>query len=95
MRSGQAIRTSIGCIACTVIKHDVIYVYTSTIANAEAVNRVVLDIDVMDRAISKNLAELNEVVGPISTLSIIEYMMVLPRIDLLGKASVATKTVPP
>lgn len=51
-------------------------IQTSTVTNSEAVDGIVLDIDVVNRAVSKNLADLDKVVW-------------------LGKASVATKTVPP
>jgi hypothetical protein len=39
-------------------------VNASAVTNTEAVNRIVLDVDVMNRAGSKDFAELDEVVRP-------------------------------
>jgi hypothetical protein len=52
----------------------VVDIDTCTVANAEAVNRVVLDVDVMDRAGSKHFVHFDEVVGPFLR-SVVSYIM--------------------
>lgn len=62
MRSRETIRAVVGCIAGTVVQSDVVDIKPSAVANTEAMNGVVLDVDVMDCARSQDFAELNEVI---------------------------------
>lgn len=41
------------------------YIQSRAVTNVEAVDRIVLDVDVVHRAGSKDFAELNEVVRPL------------------------------
>jgi hypothetical protein len=64
VRSGQAIGTVVGCIARAVVECNVIDVESCTVADTEAVNGVVLNVDVVDCARSENRFEFDEMVGP-------------------------------
>lgn len=48
MRGGKSIRTIIWCVAGTVVQRDVMDIKTSAVAHAEAMNRVVLNVDIVD-----------------------------------------------
>jgi hypothetical protein len=63
VRSRQAVGTLVGRIASTVVQGDLIDVQSIAVADAETMDWVVLDIDVMNRTRSENLGKLDEVVG--------------------------------
>lgn len=63
MRSSQTVRTIIRRISCAVVKRDVINVNSCAVADAEAMNGVVLNVNVVDGAVAEDLAELDEVIG--------------------------------
>jgi hypothetical protein len=46
--SCQAVRARVRCISSTVVERDMVNVNASAVANAEAMNRVVLNVDVMN-----------------------------------------------
>lgn len=48
MRSRKAVGAGVGRVASAVVESDVVYVETSTVADAEAVNRIVLDVDIVN-----------------------------------------------
>jgi hypothetical protein len=54
VRSGEAIGTVIGCIARAVVECNVIDVESCTVADTEAVYRVVLNVDVVNCARPEN-----------------------------------------
>ena len=54
MRSREAIGTVVGCIARAVVECNVIDIESCTVADTEAVYGVVLDVDVVNCAGSKN-----------------------------------------
>jgi hypothetical protein len=58
----QAVRTLVRGISGTIIQRNVMNVDACTAANTEAMYRVVLDVDVVNRARSKDFADLNEVI---------------------------------
>ena len=64
MRSREAIGAVVGRVARAVVEGDVVDIEAGAVADAEAVDGVVLDVDVVDGARSKNRLELDEVVGP-------------------------------
>lgn len=69
MRSSQTVRTIIRRISCAVVKRDVINVNSCAVADAEAMNGVVLNVNVVDGAVAEDLAELDEVIGPGRSIS--------------------------
>jgi hypothetical protein len=48
VRGGKSIRTVVGCVAGTVVECDVVDIKTNAVADIEAMNRVVLDVDIVD-----------------------------------------------
>jgi hypothetical protein len=74
MRSRQAIGSLVGCVSSTVVQRDVVNVESSAVTDAEAMNRVVLYVEVVDRAGSEDLPNLNEVIRlrktPVTTQTI-------------------------
>jgi exosome complex RNA-binding protein Rrp42 (RNase PH superfamily) len=54
VRGREAIGTIVGCIARAVVECNVIDIKSCTVADTEAVYGVVLDVDVVDCAGSKN-----------------------------------------
>lgn len=62
----QASRAVVGRVSGTVIERDVVDIETGAVADAEAVDGVVLDVDTVDNALAEKLGELNKVVGPSS-----------------------------
>jgi hypothetical protein len=70
-------------------------VNTSTVADAEAMHWVVLDVNIMNRALPKHFAELNEVVWSASSVSSQGSYIAHAPLDSLGHAPIRSKTVPP
>jgi hypothetical protein len=64
VRGRQSIGPRIGCVTSTVVQSDVVDVKSGAATDAEAVHRVVLDVDIVNRAASQNFAKLDKVVGP-------------------------------
>jgi hypothetical protein len=65
----KAIGAIVWRISSAVVQGHMIYIKASTVANAEAVNWVVLDVDVMNGAISKHFCELDEMVGSVALVN--------------------------
>ena len=69
VRGGQAVGTSVRCVSSTVVQCDVVNIKPSAVGNSEAMDRVILDVNIVNRTGSKNFGELNEMVGPESFVS--------------------------
>jgi hypothetical protein len=72
----------------------VINIKVCTVTDAEAMNWIILDVDVVNRAISKHFCELNEVVGSVSLVSNVNCTHVSSS-DSLGDPSITSYTIPP
>jgi hypothetical protein len=90
----KAIRAVVRCVASAIVQRDVIDIKVGTIANAEAMNWVVLDVDVMNRAVSKHFRELDEVVRSVVLVRNIECTNTILS-DSLSDTSIASYTIPP
>jgi hypothetical protein len=93
MGSWQAVRAIIRCISGAVVQRNVMDVDTCTTADTEAMYRVVLDIDVMNRARSEDFADLNEVIRSVMVRGCSRSWAVF--IGLLSNTTIATKAIPP
>lgn len=69
MRGREAIGPLVWRVPSAVIQSDVVDINASTIADAEAVDWVVLDVNVMHRALTEHLGELDEMVWPETKLA--------------------------
>lgn len=69
-----------------------VHIQTSAVADTETMNRVVLNVDVVDRARTKDLGELNEMVRP-SRVLVMNLIYVSSH--SLFDAAVATEAIPP
>lgn len=77
MCGGQTVGAVVWRISRAIVEGDVMDVDSRAVANAEAMNRIVLDVKVVHRAVTEDFAELNEVVGSGGSVS---AMRLLPHI---------------